>query len=59
MAWWNDLDINALEIAKGLWEESRAKLFPNRAQAPQQQEPSDPPQMASRQDASKVPNEPN
>jgi hypothetical protein len=22
MAWWHDLDINALEIAKGLWEES-------------------------------------
>jgi hypothetical protein len=22
-AWWEDLDINALEIAKGLWEQSR------------------------------------
>ena len=59
MAWWNDLDINALEIAKGLWEESRAKLFPNRAQAPQQQEATDPTQAASRQDASKLPIKPN
>jgi hypothetical protein len=25
MAWWHDSDIKALEIAKGLWEESRAK----------------------------------
>lgn len=25
VAWWEDLDINALEIAKGLWEESRGK----------------------------------
>jgi hypothetical protein len=24
VAWWHDLDIKALEIAKGLWEESRA-----------------------------------
>jgi hypothetical protein len=23
-AWWEDLDINALEIAKGLWEQSSA-----------------------------------
>jgi hypothetical protein len=26
-AWWEDLDINALEIAKGLWEESHASKF--------------------------------
>lgn len=25
VAWWDDLDINALEIAKGLWEESRGR----------------------------------
>jgi hypothetical protein len=25
VAWWEDFDINALEIAKGLWEESRGK----------------------------------
>jgi hypothetical protein len=24
-AWWTDLEIDAIEIAKGLWEESRAK----------------------------------
>jgi hypothetical protein len=31
------LEINALEIAKGLWEESRMKTFPAAAQASQQQ----------------------
>ena len=25
VAWWDDLDINALEIAKGLWEESHGR----------------------------------
>ena len=25
VAWWEDLDINALEIARGLWEENRGK----------------------------------
>jgi hypothetical protein len=25
VAWWEDLDINALEIAKGLWEQTRPK----------------------------------
>ena len=24
-SWWTDLEVDALEIAKGLWEESRAK----------------------------------
>jgi hypothetical protein len=24
-AWWEELNINALEIAKGLWEESRIR----------------------------------
>jgi hypothetical protein len=28
MAWWHDLDIKALEIAKGLWEESHAMSTP-------------------------------
>lgn len=27
VAWWEDLDINALEIAKGLWEESHGRAF--------------------------------
>ncbi len=26
LAWWEDLEINALEIARGLWEESRRKV---------------------------------
>jgi len=58
-AWLEDLDINALEIAQGLWEESRAKTFPTAAQAPGQQVPADPPQAGPRQEASKSPNEPN
>jgi DNA recombination protein Rad52 len=29
-AWWDNSNINALEIAKGLWEESRMKTFPTR-----------------------------
>ena len=58
-AWWDNLDINALEIAKGLWEESRMKTFPTAAQASQQQAPTDLPQAAPYQDASKLPNEPN
>ena len=28
MAWWHDLDINALKIAKELWEESHARSTP-------------------------------
>jgi hypothetical protein len=28
VAWWEDLDINALEIAKGLWEESHPRPAP-------------------------------
>jgi len=26
VSWWDDLDINALEIARGLWEETHPKL---------------------------------
>jgi hypothetical protein len=37
VAWWHDLDIKALEIAKRLWEESRTKAFPAAAKTPQQQ----------------------
>jgi len=59
VAWWENLQIKALEIARGLWEESRAKANPVASQASQQQTSSDPPQVASRQDASKLPNEAN
>jgi hypothetical protein len=41
-----DLEINALEIAKGLGEESRTKTNPSAAQASQQQAPTDPPEAA-------------
>jgi hypothetical protein len=29
VAWWEDLQLNVLEIARGLWEESHAKAMPN------------------------------
>ena len=58
-AWWESLDINALEIANGLWQESRLRTFPTAAQTSQQQAPMDLPQAAPRRDASKLPNEPN
>jgi hypothetical protein len=47
-AWWDNLHVNALEIAKGLWEESLMKTFPPMAQASQQQVPTDPPHAAPR-----------
>jgi hypothetical protein len=28
VAWWDDLDINALEIARGLWEQTHPRLAP-------------------------------
>jgi len=57
VAWWEDLDINALEIAKGLWDESRMKTVPATVQSPPLQALADPTQAAARQDASKLPNE--
>jgi len=59
VAWWEKLHINALEIAQGLWQESRAKTFPTAAQAPRQQTPMDPSHEVLRQDTSKLPNGPN
>jgi hypothetical protein len=59
VAWWDNLYINALEIAKELWKQSRTKAFPIAAQASHQQAPMDAPPIAPRQDASKLPNEPN
>jgi hypothetical protein len=57
VAWWEGLKINALPIAKGLWEESRTKANPIATQASQQQAPTDPCQTAPRQDASKSPSQ--
>ncbi len=59
VAWWQDLKINALEIAKGLWEKSRRKILPTVVQSPPLQTPSDPPQPPLQRDASKSPNEAN
>lgn len=56
VAWWENLQINPLEIAKGLWEESR-HARPTAAQASRPQVPMDP-QTAPHQDASGLPNEP-
>lgn len=57
VAWWEAQKISPLEIAEGLWEESRMKTFPSKAQAPRQQAPTDSPDAAPRQVASKLPNE--
>jgi len=46
-AWWEDVDINALEIAKGLWEQSRTKTFPTLGKAPEQQPLTGKPQARS------------
>ena len=59
VTWWADLKINALEIAKGLWEKSRRKILPTVVQSPPLQTPSDPPQPPLQRDASKSPNEAN
>jgi hypothetical protein len=59
VTWWADLKINALEIAKGLWEESRAKTAPAAIQSPPLQAPKDPSQAVAHQDATKLPDEPN
>src|SRR5450631_4622049 len=59
LAWWHDLDIDALGIAKGLWTESRSKIYQIAAQAYQQQAPTVPPEVAPNQNSSKLPNEPN
>jgi hypothetical protein len=59
VGWWKNLNINALEIAKGLWEESRAKTNPTAIQSPPLQAPTDAPQAANpSQDVCKLPNEP-
>lgn len=49
-AWWDNLDINALEIAKGLGEESPLKAVPAAGQISQQQAPTDPHPTAPRQE---------
>jgi hypothetical protein len=59
VAWWEDLGINSLEIAKGLWEESRTKANPTKTQELRQQAPTDQSQKVPIQDASKLPNEAN
>ena len=59
LAWWQDLHIDALEIAKELWTQSRAKMYQIAAQAYQPQAPIDQPEAVPSEDAAKLPNEPN
>jgi hypothetical protein len=59
LAWWHDLGIDALVIAKELWTQSRAKLYQKAAQTYEQQVGTDPPRAAPSEDAVKLPNEPN
>ena len=53
------MGINALEIAKELWTQSRAKMYQIAVQVYQQQAPTDPPEAVASEDAAKLPNEPN
>ena len=56
--WWNNLHIDPLPIAKGFWQESRAKTFPGTTEAVEQPAHADKPQAASPQEAGVVPNAP-
>jgi hypothetical protein len=58
LAWWHDLNINALEIAKGLWTQSRTKMYQMAAEIYQQQVDTDPPEAVPSEDSAKLPNEP-
>ena len=53
--WWDDLKIDALEIAKELWGKSRTMANPNVAPVYQQQVPTDLPKLIPQQDESKLP----
>ena len=59
IAWWHDLHVKPLEIAKKLWGESRAKLFQTAAQTYEQHAPANPTEAAPSEDVAKLPNEPN
>jgi hypothetical protein len=58
LAWWHDLNINALEIAKGLWTQSRTKMYHMAAQTYEQPTDTDPSPAVPSKDAAKLPNEP-
>ena len=57
LAWWHDLDIKALEVARGLWEESRTRASPNTAVSSQLQTHTGPDDADRNHEASKSPNE--
>jgi DNA recombination protein Rad52 len=58
VAWWDNQKINALEIAKALWDDSRLRTVPA-TKAYQQQAPTNSPSVVPHEDASKLTNEPN
>ena len=59
VAWWHNLSIKPLEIAKALWDDSRVKAYPTVTPAAQQQVSTDVPEAPSHEDVSKLPNEAN
>lgn len=57
--WWNNLHIDPLPIAKGFWQQSRAKTFPSTTEAVEQAAHADKPQAKSpQQETGVVPNAP-
>ena len=59
LAWWHNVHIKPLEIAKTLWDESRAMIVQVAAQAYGQPAASDRPQNVPSQDTRELPNEAN
>jgi hypothetical protein len=59
LAWWHNVHIKPLEIAKTLWDESRTMIVQVAAQAYGQPAPSEKSPDDPSQDAIKLPNEAN
>ena len=59
VAWWENLKIDALEVAKELWGKSRTKVNPIVAQASQRQGPTGLPEVVPQRDGSILPSEAN
>ena len=59
VAWWHDLDIKPLEIAKALWHESRTMIVQVAVEAYAQPTPADAAQATPPQDTSELPNKAN
>ena len=59
LAWWHNVHIKPLEIAKKLWDESRTMIVQVAAQAYAHPQPADTSQDGSSQDTKELPNEAN